>query len=237
MSQEGIRPPEDRAAWGALSDEEVVRRVLDGDRPLYEVLVRRYNQRLFRVARAIVRDDAEAEDVMQQVYVQGYAHLAQFAGRAQFSTWLTRIAVYESLARARRRTRDAGPRPAFANGGADVLGSLRSSEPDPEQQAWRAEVRVVLESAIEAIPAVYRAVFVLREIEGLSTSETAECLDVTEDAVKTRLHRARGYLRAELLERAGLASASAFSLHLSRCDRVVAGVFARLQSDEAATAH
>src|SRR4249920_113457 len=92
--------PAERAAEGALSDEEVVRRVLQGDRPLYEVLVRRYNQRLYRVARAIVRDDAEAEDVMQQVYVQGYAHLEQFAGRAQFSTWLTKIAVYESLARA-----------------------------------------------------------------------------------------------------------------------------------------
>ncbi len=228
--------PAERAAWGALSDEEVVRRVLEGDRPLYEVLVRRYNQRLYRVARAIVRDDAEAEDVMQQVYVQGYTHLHQFAGRAQFSTWLTKIAVYESLARARRRARET-PRARSAREGDDVLGRLPSAEPDPEQQAWRAEVRVLLEAAIEAIPATHRAVFVLREVEGLSTSETASCLDVSEDVVKTRLHRARGYLRAELLERAGLASATAFSLHLSRCDRIVAGVFARLARETPATSH
>ena len=236
MGEAGTRSPEERAEWGALSDEEVVRRVLAGDRPLYEVLVRRYNQRLFRVARAIVRDDAEAEDVMQQVYVQGYAHLGQFAGRAQFSTWLTKIAVYESLARARRRAREAGSRARSAEDGGD-LDTVRSSEPDPEQQAWRAEVRVLLESAIEAIPAAYRVVFVLREVEGLSTSETAQCLDVSEDVVKTRLLRARGHLRDELLERAGLVSATAFPLHLSRCDRIVAGVFARLQGATPATTH
>ena len=235
MRQPGTRPPDNDATSGALSDEEVVRRVLEGDRPLYEVLVRRYNQRLYRVARAIVRDDAEAEDVMQQAYVQAYAHLGQFGGRAQFSTWLTKIAVYESLARARRRARDAPPRTKA--GGEDILGSLPSAESDPEQQAWREEVRVLLEAAIEAIPATFRAVFVLREIEGLSTSETAQCLDVSEDLVKTRLHRARGYLRAELLERAGLASATAFSLHLSRCDRIVIGVFARLEAASAPSTH
>ena len=98
-------------------------------------------------------------------------------------------------------------------------------------------MRVLLEAAIEAMPATHRAVFVLREVEGLSTSETARCLDVSEDVVKTRLHRARGYLRAELLERAGLASATAFSLHLSRCDRIVAGVFARLSRETPAISH
>jgi RNA polymerase sigma-70 factor (ECF subfamily) len=234
MGQEGTRSPEERVAGGALSDEEVVGRVLAGDRALYEVLVRRYNQRLFRVARAIVRDDAEAEDVMQHVYVQAYAHLAQFAGRAQFSTWLTRIAVYESLARVRRRARHAEPRSASRDdeGG---LGRLPSGDPDPEQQAFQAEVRVLLESAIEAIPAVYRAVFVLREVEGLSTAETALCLDVSEDVVKTRLRRARGYLRAELLDRAGLASASAFALHLSRCDRIVVRVFAGIEGSAPVT--
>ncbi len=98
-------------------------------------------------------------------------------------------------------------------------------------------MRVLLEAAIEAIPATYRAVFVLREVEGLSTAETAQCLDVSEDVVKTRLHRARGYLRAELLERAGAASATAFSLHLSRCDRIVAGVFARLSRETPLISH
>jgi RNA polymerase sigma-70 factor (ECF subfamily) len=237
MSQPGTTSPEERSAWSALSDDEVVRRVLAGDRPLYEVLVRRYNQRLFRVARAIVRDDAEAEDVMQHVYVQAFAHLDQFAGRARLSTWLTKIAVYESLARARRRARDAPPRARPSAREEGVLGRLRSSEPDPEQQAWREEVRVLLESAIEAIPATYRAVFVLREIEGLSTSEAAQCLDVSEEVVKTRLHRARGYLRDELLERAGLVSANAFSLHLSRCDRIVAAVFERLEHETPPATH
>src|SRR5512135_1722775 len=105
MARPATLAVEQHPDWTALSDEEVVRRVLAGDGPLFEVLMRRYNQRLYRVARAILRDDAEAEDVMQQAYVEAYSHLGQFEGRAMFATWLTKIAVYEALARVRQRRR------------------------------------------------------------------------------------------------------------------------------------
>jgi len=210
------------------SDEELARRVAAGETALFEILMRRYNQRLFRVARAIVRDDAEAEDVMQQAYVNAYSHLGQFAGRARFSTWLTRIAVNEALARLRRRGRfdevDAVP-----DWEERVMDRIAVPRPNPEQQALHGELRAVLEAAFEAIPQSYRTVFVLREVEGLSTAEAAECLSLGEDAVKTRLFRARAMLRKELLERAGVASAELFPFHLSRCDRVVSGVLARLE--------
>jgi RNA polymerase sigma-70 factor (ECF subfamily) len=218
---------EERPDGAALSDEEVVRRVRAGDAPLFEILMRRYNQRLYRVARGILRDDGEAEDVMQHAYVEAYLHIGQFAGRAAFSTWLTKIAVYEALARVRRRGRELLVDP-LPEAGEDAMSALKSTRPDPEQQALAGEARSLLEASIDALPAAYRSVFVLREVEGLSTAETAECLDVSEEVVKTRLHRARALLREELLARAGVAASTAFSFHLSRCDRVVAGVFARL---------
>jgi RNA polymerase sigma-70 factor (ECF subfamily) len=212
--------------FGALSDEEVVRRVREGEHALFEILMRRYNQRLYRVARSILRDDAEAEDVMQQAYVNAYTHLDQFADRARFSTWLTRIAVYEALGRLRRRRRVREVDVSSENEGTGA--TLTSEAPSPEQQALTGELRVLLEGAVDALPRTSRAAFVLREIEGLSTAETAESLGVSEDVVKTRLHRARLQLRKELFDRAGLARQDAFAFHASRCDRVVAAVFARL---------
>lgn len=210
-----------------FSDEEIAQRVLAGDGPLFELLMRRYNGRLYRVARAILRDDSEAEDVMQQAYVEAYAHLSQFAGRAKFSTWLTKIAVHEALARVRRRGRLAlATSPDDAE--EDTMSTLKSTGPDPEQGAMQGELRALLESAIDTLPALYRSVFVFREVEGMSTAETAECLELREDAVKTRLLRAKALLREQLYERAGLASTTVFSFHLSRCDRVVSAVFERL---------
>jgi RNA polymerase sigma-70 factor (ECF subfamily) len=226
-AQAGEGQDREPAEWRALSDDEVVRRVLAGESPLYEILMRRYNQRLFRVACSILRDPAEAEDVMQHAYVEAYRHLDQFAGRAQFSTWLTKIAVYEALSRARRRTR-LGPPPVAAAPEQDPMSAVPSPQMDPEQQAAVTEARGLLEAAIRDLPEAYRSVFVLREIEALSTSETAACLDTTEEVVKTRLHRARAYLRESLLERVGAAARTAFPFHLSRCDVVVAGVFTRL---------
>ena len=215
-----------------VSDEEVVERVRGGETPLFEVLIRRYNQRLYRVARSILRDEHEAEDVMQHAYVSAYEHLEQFAGRAKFSTWLTRIAVHEALARGRRRARWKGLESMSEE--TQPSGPPRDERPDPEQQAQAAELRQLLESAIDDLPETYRSAFVLREAEGLDTPEVAECLEISEDAVRTRVHRARALLRRGLYERTGATSASAFSFHLTRCDRVVAGVFARLGLDTAA---
>jgi len=218
------------------SDEEIVGRIRAGEPALFEVLMRRYNQRLFRVARAILRDEAEAEDVMQQAYVNAYVHLHQFEERARFGTWLTRIAVNEALARLRQRGRreEVDAMPDWNEKAIEVL---TSRSPNPEELALHRELRAILESSFEAIPEIYRSVFMLREVEGLSTSDAAECLGLNEDTAKTRLHRARGLLRAELFERAGLAGAELFPLHLSRCDRVVAGVFAELKLPPPASPH
>src|SRR5262245_26727948 len=192
-----VRPMIDRARItsvpaGELSDEEVVERVRRGETALFEVIMRRYNQRLYRAARAILRDDGEAEDVVQDAYVRAFTHLAQFAGRAAFGTWLTRIAVHEALARARRRGlfRPLGDEGAEG----DDMTTFRSAA-DVEKQVADRELVRVLEAAIEALPDPFRAVFVLREIEEMSTAETAAVLDLREETVKTRLHRARALLR------------------------------------------
>lgn len=210
----------------ALSDEEVIDRVKAGEKALFEVIMRRYNQRLYRVARTIVGDDAEAEDVMQQAYVNAYLNLHQFEERSRFSTWLTKIAVYEALARVKRRRRqNLEPLPESEEGEE----MLRSEAPDAEHRAYASEIAAFVESAIAAMPEVYRTAFVLREIEGLSVAEVADCLDVTPDTVKTRVHRAKARLRAEISERVRASAAQVFSFHLSRCDRVVQSVFARLE--------
>lgn len=226
----GVGAESDRPEWKTLSDEDVVQRVLAGESALFEVVMRRYNQRLYRVARAILRNDGEAEDVMQAAYVDAYSHLGQFEGRAKFSTWLTKIAVYEALARVRRRARESSGTRRWNEEGeeGDPMSGIQSEGPNPEQQASQGELRTLLESAIECLPAPYRSVVMLRDIEGMSTAETAECLSLREDAVKTRLHRARTLLRKELYERAGVTAPIAFSFHLTRCDRVVSAVFARL---------
>ncbi|HEX2123004.1 MAG TPA: RNA polymerase sigma factor [Thermoanaerobaculia bacterium] len=205
-----------------ISDAEVVRRVLDGDTAVFEILMRRYNQRVYRAVRAVLRDDAEVEDVMQQAYLNAYSHLGQFAERAQFSTWLIRIAVNEALARVRKRGR------LELDGGEDVIAFAASDVPDPEQQALTAQMRAVVEAQVEALPMVYRTVLVLRDVEGLSTAEAASCLGVSEDVVKTRLHRARAMVRDGLTRRAGVTVESIYEFGNSRCDRVVAAVMARL---------
>ncbi len=208
-----------------LADEQVVERVLSGDTASFEIIMRRYNQRLYRVARAILRDDHEAEDVMQDAYVRAYQHLRQFQGRARFSTWLIRIAVHEALARARRRERFVEPSP---DSNEDPMNQLPASLPSPEQAASNSELARLLEQAIDALPAPYRSVFMLRDVEELSTEEAAGCLEITEENVKTRLHRARAMLRRELYARAGAGSASAFQFMAERCDRVVRRVFDRI---------
>jgi RNA polymerase sigma-70 factor (ECF subfamily) len=211
-----------------LQDEEVVRRVLAGETALFEILMRRYNQRLYRVSRIILRNDGEAEDVMQDAYVRAYTHLGQFAGKAAFSTWLTRIAIHEALARKRRSGRyqelDALP-----NNG-DSMPMLKSSDPTPEDSTARTETRRLLEEAIEHLPEAYRTVVVLREVEEMSVADTADSMGVTEAVVKTRLHRAHAMLRKELYARAKGRSADLYQFHAVRCDRVVKAVFERIKT-------
>ena len=209
------------ALGGEQADEDLIRQVLGGNTALFELLMRRYNERVYRAARSIVRDEHEAEDVMQQVYVNAFTHLRQFTGAARFSTWLTRIAVNEALARIRRQ----GRYEAFdEQGSKSEPFATHHPEDDPERQAFARELRGLLEKAIDSLPNGMREVFMLREVEGLSTLEVAECLDVSEDVVKTRLSRGRAMLRHLLMERTGAAAPEAFRFYRARCDKVVAGV-------------
>jgi RNA polymerase sigma-70 factor (ECF subfamily) len=190
--------------------------------------MRRYNQRLFRVSRSILGNDAEAEDVTQDAYVRSYMHLDQFDGRARFSTWLTRIAVHEALARARKRQRiveiDA------ASESMESHMKMESKAPSPEQEVLAQTMRIVLERAVDRLPETYRSVFMLRQVEGMTTAETAECLDLSEETVKVRLHRARSLLRKEIYAQTGAATVSAFQFMGARCDRMVSAVMERIES-------
>lgn len=205
----------------ALEDRVVVRRVLAGETELFEILMRRHNQRVYRVVRGILSDAAEAEDVTQEAYVSAFDKLASFRGDSSFSTWLTKIAVYEALARRRKRPRlvaiDEGRPPQAA----------RASE-TPERETANRELRRMLQEAVDALPETLRPVFVLREVEGLSGEETAEVLGLSSGNVRVRLHRAKGILRNRLDRQLGREARQLYTFDGQRCDRLVAAVFARI---------
>jgi RNA polymerase sigma-70 factor (ECF subfamily) len=206
-----------RTALAGLRDEDVVRRVVGGDLAMFEVLMRRYNQRVYRTVRSLLRDEREAEDAMQQAWLNAFTHIAQFEGASSFSTWLTRIALNEALGRVRQRSRLMSV-PEVPE---EEMAFMRGGSEDPERRAGDRELAHMVEEAVDELPDIYRTVFMLRELEGLSTSDAAEALGVSEEVVKVRLHRARGTLRNALYERAGAAGAHAFSFMGHRCDRMV----------------
>ena len=210
-----------------LSDRDVIERVRSGEVELFEILMRRYNQRVFRVARAVLASDAEAEDLAQEAWVRAYEHLGDFAGRAAFSTWLIRIVLHEGWARARRERRFEELRPEEEG---EKTMKHQAAPAGPEAQTLDREIRTMLEAAVGSLPETYRTVFVLRDIEELSTAETAECLELSEEAVKTRLHRARASLRRELLALAGGQAREAFPFLGRRCDRMVEQVLGRIRN-------
>jgi RNA polymerase sigma-70 factor, ECF subfamily len=205
-----------------LSDEEIIVRVRQGETSLYEVLMRRHNQRLYRTVRAILGSD-DAEDVIQEAYLQAYRRLNQFRGDSAFLTWLTRIAIRRALAHKRRlqkkqeqiQTEQVMARQADGN----VAG--------PDRQAFNLELRQILESAIDRMPTRYRSVLMLRDVEGLSTAETAECLRMTPEAAKIALHRARRRLRGLITEQVG-GQEQLFPFDASRCNTVVEGVLRQI---------
>ncbi len=210
---------------GSFPDKEVVRRILAGDAASFELLMRRHNQRIFRVVRSIVRDDDEAEDVVQESYVRAFEHLSQFAGRATFATWLTRIAVNEALARKRRHKviqymdlddpKNVALQPQLINGQAD-------------HRACNNELRDVLNHAVDSLPDELRTVFTLRVVEELDTDETAACLEISESNVKVRLHRARSLLRQRIDDQIGAGVRQVYQFDGERCDRIVKSVLERL---------
>jgi len=206
------------------------------DEGAIRLIIKRNNQRLFRTARSVVRNDAEAEDVVQETYVKAFTNLAAFRGDAQLSTWLTRIALNEALGRVRRR------RPTAALEAVDLEGSRAGgrilafptsppASPDPEMEASRGQVRQLLERAVDSLPDGFRAVFVLRDIEGMSMEETAEQLRIKPETVKTRLHRARKLLRARIEEEVTGAFSSLFPFDGRRCASMADRVLNRLAQE------
>jgi RNA polymerase sigma-70 factor (ECF subfamily) len=213
-----------------LAEGDLVARARDGDREAFRAIMTRCNQRLFRVARAVVRDEAEAEDVLQEAYTRAFAAMAGFRGEAGIATWLTRIVLNEAHGRLRRRrnTVDLDELEA-AQGTAQLLnfpGMARSD--DPEADAARGQIRRILERAVDALPEPFRLVFILREVEELSAEETAAHLNLKVETVKTRLHRARRRLREALDAQLADVMVGAYPFLGARCERITQAVLERL---------
>jgi RNA polymerase sigma-70 factor (ECF subfamily) len=215
------------ASGDPVSDQALVERARGGDLTAFELLMRRHNQRVYRVVRSVLRESAELEDVMQQAYLSAFVHLPEFQGAARWSTWVCRIALNEALGRLRQRGRFVSLEATSEDG---MPESWKPWTVDPERAAEGRELRGVLEQAVERLPEIYRSVLVMREVEGMSTAETAAVLGVTEEVVKTRLHRARAAVRADLDGHVGEELRDAYSFGNERCDRVVAAVLARLKT-------
>lgn len=221
-----MRPAQLEARHHGIADAEIARRVAAGDQEAFHLLMRRHNQTLYRAARAILRDDAEAEDAVQEAYLRAYGAMGGFRDEAKLSTWLVRIVVNEALGRARRRRR--GAEVIRLDGEPEEAPMTQSMPEQPDRGAERAETRRLLERRIDALPEAFRAVFVLRALEEMSVVETAAALEIPEATVRTRFFRARGLLREALAREIDSAFDEAFSFAGARCDRIVAGVFSRL---------
>lgn len=225
---------EDRQSLEQLSDAEVVRRVCAGESALYELIMRRHNQRLFRLARSIMDNHADAEEVVQEAYVSAYFKLKQFRGPHGFASWLYRIAMNEALMRRRAHKRAhlnvVRVYDTAESGAQEPAGEMdRELSPgNPESDLYGLQLQRLLERAVDGLPDVYRATFVLREIERLSTAETAQALSIEEVTVKTRVHRARRLLQQQLTTELQAALGGIYRFGGERCDRIIAGVFSRL---------
>ena len=226
------------SAAGIVSDAELVARIGRRDQAAFEILMRRYNSKLFRVARSIVRDDAEAEDALQDTYLDAYRRIGSFRGESQLVTWLTRIVINQALMRLRRQKRDRVVVPFAGGRGASHEGPHGDNAPEmaddriesPTDATMRAEVRRMLERRIDELPVAFRTVFVMREVEDLSVEETAASLAIPAATVRTRLFRARALLREALARDLDSATVAVFQFDGERCDRVVASVLARVNA-------
>ncbi|TCU11753.1 RNA polymerase sigma factor [Rhizobium sullae] len=217
-----------------LAENQLVELAREGNERAIRMIIQRYNRRLFRTARAIIRDDAEAEDIVQAAYVQAFTHLALFRGKARLSTWLTRIVLNEALGRIRRQRKTTGLEDLdmqLKNHGGQVLQFPMSlAVSDPEMELSRSEVRTLLEHAVDGLPVDFRAVFVLRDVEGMSTEETSAHLDIRIETVKTRLHRARKLMRVAIEKQLAGAFSALFPFDGSRCSSMADRVIVALQS-------
>ena len=229
------------AAAAALTaeDNDLVDRITRHDQAAFEALMRRYNGRLFRAARAILRDDAEAEDALQDAYLDAYRHMADFRGGARLGTWLTRIVINRALMRLRSQKRDRVVVPFGDRGATDtdqpVAEMADELSESPPTATLRAELRRILERRIDELPIAFRTVFVMREVEDMTVEETAESLSIPPATVRSRLFRARALLREALARDMDMATLDVFGFAGERCDRIVAGVLAQTRLHAANT--
>ena len=229
--------PQEVALDPNLSDGDLANRVAGGSEPAFRLLMRRHNQALFRAARSILRDDAEAEDALQDAYMAAYRSIGTFRGDSKLATWLTRIVVNESLARLRKSRRGAQVIPIDGDADAALtIAEIRMSEESPnptESDAIGAQSRRLIEAKIDQLPDAFRTVFVMRAVEEMSVEEVAASLDIPEATVRTRFFRARALMRESLAREADRAVASAFSFAGERCDRIVERVIAQFRKTQA----
>jgi RNA polymerase sigma-70 factor (ECF subfamily) len=233
--------PADPTPASAIDDAEIAQRIGRHDQAAFEIMMRRHNGKLFRVARAILKDDAEAEDALQDAYMDAYRHIDAFRGGARLATWLTRIVINQALMRLRKHKRsrivvplrDAGAaEPDQAE--ADVADERSESPPGA---TLRSEIRRALERRIDELPVAFRTVFVMREVEDMTVEETAECLAIPAATVRTRLFRARALLREALARDMDMATVDVFSFAGERCDRIVAEALKRAGASAPASAN
>jgi RNA polymerase sigma-70 factor (ECF subfamily) len=217
--------------WAALDDAALVRLARAGDAASFRAIMQRSNRRLYRIARAVVNNDSEAEDVVQEAYVRAFTGLRDFRGESSLATWLSRIVLNEAMGRLRRRrpTVDiAAMETGQAPPGEVVRFPLASMEPDPERAIAQRQISALLESAIDGLPDLFRTVLVARAVEGMSIEETAELFGLKPETVKTRLHRARHLLREALEKQIGPVLSDAFPFDGRRCERTTEAVLARI---------
>ncbi|ESX08682.1 RNA polymerase sigma factor [Mesorhizobium sp. LSJC265A00] len=207
----------------ASSEMLLVRRALAREGNAFRIIMKTHNQRLYRIARGVVRNDAEAEDIVQEAYVRAFAHLDAFRGESSLATWLSRIVINEALGRLRKRRRTVAKNPQ-----AEIIQFPLNPSDDPERTMAQRQILELVERATDSLPDVYRTVFVARVIEGLSIEETAELLGVRPETVKTRLHRARALVRKALDDQIGPVLLDAFPFAGRRCDRLTSAVMQRL---------
>ncbi|KQU87784.1 RNA polymerase subunit sigma [Mesorhizobium sp. Root102] len=209
----------------ASGDLELAQRALAPDGAAFRAIIKTHNQRLYRIARGVVRNDSEAEDIVQEAYVRAFAHLESFRGDASLGTWLSRIVINEALGRLRKRRRTVA---MPENPQAEIIQFPLNPSDDPERTMAQREILALVERATDSLPDIYRMVFVARVIEGLSIEETSELLGVRPETVKTRLHRARTLLRKALDDQIGPVLLDAFPFAGRRCERLTAAVMKRL---------
>ncbi len=219
------------ATASRADDAELVARIARDDHAAFETLMRRHNTRLFRIARAILRDDAEAEDALQDAYLDAFRHIGDFRGGAQLGTWLTRVVINQALMQLRKQKRDRvvvhfGER-AGSEGDQTNAEVADEKTESPPHAALRGEIRRMLERRIDELPVAFRTVFIMREVEDMTVQETAECLSIPEATVRTRLFRARALLREALARDMDIATMDVFGFAGERCDRIVDGVLTR----------